>query len=126
MQFGHRKPALSPEDVYQAKVVVNTALRTDEQERQTVIVIPRKKSPLISFLAFFLSTPKEKKVVLDELGSEVFRYCRQELTVSEIVARFGQKHNFSPEYSRQNVLVYLRTLAQRGIIGFLMKERKNG
>lgn len=117
-----RRKALSPEEVLNAKVVVNTAVRTEEKGKELIIVISRKKTFLVNLLSFVLVVPKEKKVVLDELGVEVYRDCQQNLPVSEIVANFKKRHNVSEDYSRQSVMIYLRTLAQRSIIGFLIKE----
>ena len=120
------KKRLTPEEVLNATVVANAAVRTEEKGKELIIAVPRKKSPWINLLSFVLTVPREKKVVLDELGAEVYRDCRQNLSVAEIVANFRKKHNVSEDYSRQSVLIYLKTLAQRSIIGFLIKESKNG
>ncbi|MBU2495247.1 MAG: PqqD family protein [Candidatus Omnitrophota bacterium] len=122
-----RKKILSPEEVLNAKVVVNTAVRTEEKGKELIIVVSRKKSFFVNLLSFVLVVPREKKVVLDELGAEVYRDCRQNLPVSEIVANFKKRHNVSEDYSRQSVMIYLKTLAQRSIVGFLItEESKNG
>lgn len=121
-----RRKALSPEEVLNAKVVVNEAVRTEEKGKELIVVIPRKKSFFVNLLSFILVVPREKKVILDELGAEVYRDCRQNLPVSEIVANFKKKHNVSEDYGRQSVMIYLKTLAQRSIVGFLIKESKNG
>ena len=121
-----RKKTLLQEEVLSATVVANAAVRTEERGKELIVVIPRKKSFFINLLSFILVVPREKKVVLDELGAEVYHDCRQNLPVSEIVANFKKKHNVSEDYSRQSVMIYLKTLAQRSIIGFLIKESKNG
>ena len=121
-----QRKTLSPEEVLNAKVVVNEAVRTEEKGKELIIVVSRKKSFFINLLSFILVVPREKKVVLDELGAEVYRDCRQNLPVSEIVANFKKRHNVSEDYSRQSVMIYLKTLAQRSIVGFLIKESKNG
>ena len=117
-----RRKILSPEEVLNAKVVVNEAVRTEERGKELIIVVSRKKSFFVNLLSFMLVVPKEKKMVLDELGAEVYHDCRQNLPVSEIVNNFRKRHNVSEDYSRQSVMVYLKTLAQRSIVGFLIKE----
>ena len=121
-----QRTTLSPEEVLNAKVVINAAVRTEEKGKELIIVVSRKKSFFVNLLSFILVVPKEKKVVLDELGAEVYRDCRQNLPVSEIVANFKKRHNVSEDYSRQSVMIYLKTLAQRSIIGFFITESKNG
>ena len=116
-----KKRALSWEEVLGAQVVVNEAARTEERKNELLIVIPRRKTFWINVLSFFLVVPREKKMVLDELGAEVYHSCQKGLAVSEIIQGFEKQHNRSQDYSRQSVLLYLKNLAQRGIIGFVVK-----
>ena len=109
------------EVILKSKVVVNTSIRTEEAGDSLLIVIPRRKSRGLKLLSIFVFIPKEQKVVLDELGREVFEDCRRELVVSEIIANFQKNHNVSDQYGRKSVVRYLDSLARKGVIAFLVE-----
>lgn len=113
------------ERIIKSRIVVNTSIRTEERGRELLIVIPRKKSPWITLLSIFLVVPKEKRILLDELGHRVFQDCRREMTVSEIIDGFRERHSVSADYARRSVLTYLDALARKGVIGFLIGEEES-
>lgn len=107
-----------------ARIVINTCIRVEERGRELLIVIPRKNSRGMAVLSMLLVMPREKKIVLDELGHRVFVDCRKEWTVERIIAAFRERHGVSEEYARKSVLTYLDALARKGVIGFLIEEDK--
>ncbi len=117
-----RRPVTS-EQILNAKVLANTSVRTENRGKELVLVVPRKKTLGTKLMAFLLPVPREKKLVLDELGREVYEDCLRGLTVEQIIRNFGERHQLSRNYSQKSVMAYLQNLTRRSIIGLAVEEK---
>ena len=109
-----------------AQVVVNSAVRVEERGRELLIAIPGRKNFWLNLVSFVVTLPREKRIFLDELGVLIYQDCRQGWTVARIVENFSGRHGLSIDYSRQSVMLYLKMLAEKGVVGFLIKEQTDG
>jgi hypothetical protein len=61
--------------------------------------------------------PPYKQVVLDEVGSDVWNLCTGDNDVDTIVKTLARKYKLGRREVELSLANYLRTLAQRGLIG---------
>ena len=63
------------------------------------------------------STPIEKKLQLDNLGTAVWKQINGEHSVRDIIQWFAKKHQLHAKEAEVSVTRFLRELGKRGIIG---------
>ena len=82
-----------------------------------------KKAPRrASILSKIFPEPEEKRIRLDEAGSLVWELCDGEKTVKEIVDSLCERYKLLPREAELSLSSYLRSLSQRGLIGFIIPE----
>lgn len=87
-----------------------------------VAILQRRSDWWGKILAFIFVIPKEREVVLDELGSEVVDLCDGINKVEDLVQKMADKYKLTRKEAETSILSYLRQLVRRGIIGLQIKE----
>jgi len=117
--FKKKKPILSREQALGAKPIRNTLVQWERGEDGEIqIQIPRRTDRKARFLARLFPAPPVKVIVLDEVGSEIWDMCDGQTSVSELVQAIRKKYKLNRKETEMSVTLYLKQLAQRGLIGF--------
>ena len=95
-------------------------------EGNAVLNLPRKRTSSVKLISRFFRLPPYKQIELDELGTCVVELCDGTNTVSEIITRFSEKFRLNRRESEVSMLTYLKTLAKRGIIAFVVPQQSQG
>jgi len=66
----------------------------------------------------FIKTPKEKKILLDKVGSFVWELCDGKHTVDDIINELVSKYKLHRREAEASLTLYLRMLSQRLLVGF--------
>jgi hypothetical protein len=118
MKKNESKYALSMNDFLDSVPVANKKVETEQQtEESVVLAVPLRRrwymNPPISYL-FPFST--HRRVGLDKLGTEVWRYCNGSMTAERIIDEFSARHHLSFHEARISIMTFLKDLTQRGLI----------
>ncbi len=86
------------------------------EEGHVVATLTRRKGLGSKFIDFFLAVPQQRSVILDEVGSFVWKMCDGEHSVEQISEALSEKYVLTRREVEVSLNEYLRMLAKRGMI----------
>lgn len=103
--------------------------RTEAGEVQ--ITIQRQDTWKVRLLSKVFYIPKERKITLDAIGTEVWQLCTGRATVGQIIEALADRYQLNRKEAEVSLLSYLKTLGQKRFIGFVLEggeqsSRKRG
>ena len=116
------KPKLSREAMLDSRPARNDLLeweKTDDGEVQ--VKIARQDTWKIRLLSKLFYIPKQRKITLDELGSEVWSMCNGSTTVAQMIEALSAKYQLNRKEAEVSLLTYLKTLGEKRFIGFALE-----
>jgi len=112
------RPKITRQEILSAVPVRNTLVEWETNDHDEVVLkVPRRQDRVGRILHRVFVAPPFKQVVLDEVGSDVWHLCTGENSVDAIVKTLAKKYKLSRREVELSLANYLRTLAQRGLIG---------
>ena len=110
-------PQISRDHALAIKPMHNPNLKwRHNEEGYVVATLPRRAGWRGKLITFFLAVPEERPVVLDEVGTFVWKMCDSEHTVDDIVEALRKEYNLTRREIEVSLNEYLRMLAKRGMI----------
>ena len=108
----------------EARPLPNVAARVEPGEDGALTVhVPRAPSRLRRApFSWFIQPRSERAIVLDPLGTRVYKLCDGQRTVEAIVDVFAREHRLTFHESRAAVTGYLKLLLQKGVIAMALRE----
>jgi hypothetical protein len=108
---------LTTEQVLQSRPLRNQSLKTEEIEGGRLrITIPRRREWWAKILAVVFPIPRERRLELDEAGSEVWGLCDGEHTLRQMIKVFQDRHKLTRAEAEWSLRTYLRDLGKRNLI----------
>ena len=125
------KPKLTREAMLNSRPARNDALKWEQNDDGEVqIRVTRQDNWKIRLLSRMFYIPKERKITLDELGTEVWTLCNGKNTVAEMIEALSVKYQLNRKEAEVSLLNYLKTLGQKRFVGFVLegveKSRSSG
>ncbi len=118
-----RQMPLSRDEAFEARPVRNPRLKWRiNEEGHVEVVVPRRKDFFGRVVGFLFFVPENRPIVLDEVGTRVWELCDGENTVSQIVNALAKEYKLGRREVEASLTEYLKTLGQRGMVGFLIPE----
>jgi hypothetical protein len=103
----------------------NEALAWDENDDGEVVVkVERQETLRVRLLSKIFYIPRERKITLDEVGTEVWQMCNGKTSVAQMIERLGKKYQLNRKEAEVSLLSYLKTLGQKRFVGFLIEGEK--
>lgn len=90
------------------------------------ITIQRQDTWKVRLLSKIFYIPKERKITLDSLGTEVWQLCTGRATVAQIIEALADKYQLNRKEAEVSLLSYLKTLGQKRFIGFVLEGERQG
>ena len=119
MRIGRRKPRFSREEALAAHPVRNGMVEWEENAAGEVVIIIRPRNDrLIRVLKWLFPPPKERRIELDQVGSEVWRMCDGSTSVDQLIRRMAKKYKLNRKEAEASTTEYLRQLGKRRLVGF--------
>jgi hypothetical protein len=111
-----------------ARPVHNVAARVAEEDDGAVAVYVKTVQPwyMIPPVSWIVPHRPERKMVLDNLGSQVWRWCDGDRTVEGIIDAFAEKYALTFHEARVAVTDYVKSLVKRGALAVAMSEKHTG
>jgi hypothetical protein len=123
--FKKKKRLLSRERFLLARPVINPAIKTEDSEDGTVIlVIPVERSGLPNVVSKSLSIPERKKVQLDEVGSKVWRKIDGNISMSDLSKWMEGEFKISQREAEVSLNTYFQKLTDKGVAGMIVPPPK--
>jgi hypothetical protein len=122
------RPRLERKQALAGRPVRNPDLPYQRQENgEVAITLRRRRDLLTRLLSLLFVIPRQKQVVLDDVGADIWELCDGEHTVEELIASIASKYKLEPREAEVSLLNYLRQLGRRRLIGILVtKEDPHG
>lgn len=116
-------PQLTREHAMSARPVRNPSLEWRENDDgEAVVTLPRRSDLTGKFLAWMFFVPESRPLVLDDVGSFVWKHCDGEHTVAVLVTLLAKEYQVGKREMEVSLTEYLRTLGKRGMVGFLVPK----
>jgi hypothetical protein len=91
-----------------------------------VLFVPRADHWRVKLLSKVVYVPKQRKIVLDEIGSGVWEMCDGKTSVAKMIAHVEETYKVSRREAEISLLHYLKTLGEKGLVGFLLEKKRRG
>jgi hypothetical protein len=116
---------LTRQEALSALPVRNQALKAEPgPEGELTLTVPRREDWVGKLLASLFAVPKERKIVLDRVGADIWQLCDGQNTVQQIIARLSEQYKLNRKEAEVSLTAYLRQLGRRGLIGFAVPKSK--
>jgi len=113
------KPRFSRETALTAYPVRNRSLEYQRLESGELAITVRRRSELWArLLSKVFVVPRQRQVLLDEVGADIWELCDGEHTVRDLVAHVARKYQLNRKEAEVSLTAYLRNLGKRGLVGF--------
>ena len=100
----------------------NELLNWEKNEAgEAQLTIQRQDTWKVRLLSKVFYIPKERKITLDALGTEVWQLCTGRTTVAQMIAALSEKYQLNTKEAEVSLLSYLKTLGQKRFIGFVLE-----
>jgi hypothetical protein len=119
-----KKPSVSKQEILGVRPVRHALVAWTRSEDEVTLVIPMRDDRLAKVLGRIFKVPKERKIVLDEVGSAVWELCDGERDINAIVVDVCKKYKLSRREAEASISSYLKILAQKNLIGLVSGGKK--
>ena len=100
----------------------NDSLRWEPNDAGEVqVFIERQETWRVRLLSKVFYIPKERKITLDEVGSEVWQMCNGRNSVGQMIELLSDKYQLNRKEAEVSLLQYLKTLGQKRFVGFVLE-----
>ena len=100
----------------------NDSLRWEQSDEGEVrVVVERQETWKVKLLSKVFYIPKERKITLDEVGTEVWQMCNGRNSVGEMIEELADKYQLNRKEAEVSLLQYLKTLGQKRFVGFVLE-----
>jgi hypothetical protein len=120
---------LPRDEFLKIKPVRNPKIKWEKTDKGISITIPleekeepKNKTKKGFFSKLLQTTPKEKKIDLDNIGSIVWEFFDGEKTVKDIVDHLYTKYKLMPSEAEISLNAYFQELSKRGLIGLIFPK----
>ena len=119
-----KQPKIGREAMFKSKPVKNEKLDWEKTEDEEVIItLTRSESWKIRLLTKIFWVPKQRKLVLDSIGSQVWDMCNGRTTVETMIRSLSETHKLNLKEAETSLLAYLKKLGQKGLVGFVVSKK---
>lgn len=116
-------PALTRAQATAARPIRNPALSWHEtDEGSVVVIIPRRQDLVGKILAWLFMVPESRPVVLDEIGSFVWKLCDGQRSFADIAAALSREYTITMREAEVSLAEFMRRLGRRGMIAFVLPK----
>jgi hypothetical protein len=102
----------------------NPALGWEEVEGRVVLTIPRPNNLKVKIINIFFPVPDDRKVVLDPIGTHVWRQCDGLTTIEKIGRSLQSEYKLGAKEAELSLRQFFQDLGKRGYIGFAVEKKK--
>ena len=115
------------ERILNALPLRNQLIKWDIDDKEEVsLVIPQQQKLWIRIASKIFSLPDKRVIVLDDVGSYVWRLCDGKNSISQIVKHLSKQYRMTRKEAETSLFTFMRQLGKRNIIGFAVSKNTKG
>ena len=109
-----------------ARPVKNEAASIVDPSAESVTIRIKRDRPwyMVPPISWAIPMRREREVILDRIGTQIWKLCDQGNTVEAVVDAFGERHALTFHEARASVTGYLKGLIQRGVLAIVVDDKK--
>ena len=113
---------MTREEAFGARPLRNPVIAWEVLDNGRVLLtVPLEQKPWLRLLQVVTRVPAEKKVELDEVGSDVWQWCDGEARVTDLIDRLAASHKLHRREAEVSLTQFLETLAKRRFVGLAVE-----
>ena len=117
------QPKISREAMFGSKPTRNDLLEWEKTEDgEASITMKRGDNWKVRILSKIFWIPKQRTLVLDQIGTQVWEMCDGRTTVEAMIRRLSRNHKINEKEAEISLLAYLKKLAQKRLVGFIVEK----
>ncbi len=118
-----KQPKISREAMFNSKPTRNDRLdwKTNKDD-EVAITLKRADTTKVKILSKIFWVPEKRTLVLDEIGSQVWKMCDGRTSVASMIKQLCETHKLNAKEAEISLLTYLRTLGRKNLLGFLVEK----
>lgn len=101
----------------------NPQLGWHEDDSHVVLTIQRATNWKTKLLGLLVPIPDEKTVVLDKIGTDVWKMLDGETTVGQIAKTLARSYQIEPREAELSLQQFFKELGRRGYVGFWVEDK---
>jgi hypothetical protein len=114
-----KKPPPSHRDVLNLRPLRNPSLEWSEQDGQVVIHVTHpRNSWKMKLINVFIDTPRGRNIVLDQVGTDIWKEIDGERTFAQLAQMLAKKHKLTAREAEISLQQFFKELVRRGYIAF--------
>ena len=114
-----RPASLTRRDVLKMRPIRNPNLEWNEQEGQVVLrVTHNRTSWKARLLSVFMDLPRNRTVVLDQVGTDIWKAIDGHNTFAQLAQMLVKKHQLTPREAEVSLQQFFKELTRRGYVAF--------
>lgn len=115
------------ERILSALPLRNQLIKWEVDDKEEVsLVIPQQQKLWIRIASKIFSLPDKRVIVLDDVGSYVWRLCDGKTSISQIVKHLSKQYRMTRKEAETSLFTFMQQLGKRNIIGFAVSKNTKG
>lgn len=115
------------ERILNALPLRNQLIKWEVDDKEEVsLVIPQQQKLWIRIASKIFSLPDKRVIVLDDVGSYVWRLCDGKTSISQIVKHLSKQYRMTRKEAETSLFTFMQQLGKRNIIGFAVSKNSKG
>lgn len=115
------------ERILNALPLRNQLIKWEVDDKEEVsLVIPQQQKLWIRIASKIFSLPDKRVIVLDDVGSYVWRLCDGKTSISQIVKHLSKQYRMTRKEAETSLFTFMQQLGKRNIIGFAVSKNTKG
>ena len=120
-----RTKKISREAMLGSKPIRNELVHWERDDSgEVLITLTRQAGWKINLLAKIFYVPKERKIALDEIVSEVWEMCDGKHTVDRMIRKLAETHRLNQREAEVALTTCLKQLGKKRLIGFAVSKKR--
>jgi len=116
-----RHPASARREFLALRPMRNPALEWLEEEGHVVLHVKLTHTWKTRLLNIFFQVPRDRRVVLDAIGSDVWHMLDGQNTIGHIAKSVAGKYKLNAREAELSLQQFFKDLGRRGYIGFMIE-----
>lgn len=101
----------------------NPEIEWREHENRVVLTIKIAKNWRVKLLNIFFPVPETRDVVLDAIGTDVWKMADGQTAISQMSQKLGGKYKLGSRETELSLQQFFKDLGKRGYIGFVTEKK---
>ena len=118
-------------DVDRAKVMKSFPVRNQlitweiDDKGEASLVVPQKDKLWIRLTSKLFMLPDKRVIVLDSIGTYVWKMCDGKHTISQIIKGVQNQYQLTRKEAETSLFTFMQQLGKRNFIGFAIPQQQN-